>query len=166
MIPRQATPPQRIHSMTLIPQEKVLFQTHSKTLTLTSHRVFYHTEAGGRTHTTSIMLEDLCSCSAGRTDAWMLVVVAGILAVFAIILAIIAQEPQVAAGGLIPGVILVIVYFATRRATLALASAGAEIRISIIGMKVPEVAQFITRLTEAKDARFRLHDRTSRPPVA
>jgi hypothetical protein len=151
-------------ALTLIPQEQVIFQTRSKTLTLTSHRVFYHVEARGQTHTISIMLEDVSSCSAGRTNPWVLLVVAGILAVLAVISAMTYTEPAVAVGGIIPCIILVFVYFATRRATLVLASAGAEIRVSIIGMKAPEVAEFITRVTQAKDVRFQLR-RFIKPPT-
>ena len=149
----------------LIPDEHVIFERRREGLTLTSHRVLYQTQVGGQTHTVSIMLEDLCSCSASRTDFWALLIVGAVFAVLGIIIAFVATQAGFAVGGIVLGVVFLLIYFGSRRTTLALASAAAVIRVSTSGMKPAEIAELVRQVAQAKDARFQLHRFTYPQPV-
>ena len=147
-------------AFTLIQQEQIIYQTPKKTenLTLTSHRVCYHSEISGQTRTVSIMLEDVCSCSAGLSNPWILL----LLGIVVIVLGLLILVKGSDAGGVAVlfvgfGIALMIAYFFLRHVQIVVASAGATIRVNAFGMKAPEMAAFVAKVAQAKDDRFQLH---------
>jgi hypothetical protein len=62
--------------MDLMPGEKILIGSDATSLVLTTHRVRYHTKSWSDTRLTSIMLEELCSCTMANTSKPLFLVLA------------------------------------------------------------------------------------------
>jgi hypothetical protein len=136
-------------------EERVLFESDSKKLVLTTHRVRYQTEALGRREVRSIMLEELASCAMASSNNPILLILAGISLLFGFVIAA-NREPAGLFGGLVIAGVFVAIWAATRQQVLALASAGTTIRVNTMGMKAKLTEQFIDQTEAAKNARYLL----------
>lgn len=137
--------------MNLMPGEKVLLESDGKTLVLTTHRVRYEIDALGSGEIKSILLEELASCAMTRTSNPILLVVAAICFLVGLV-----TGRGAIAGGFILALILLIIYFVTRKQSLLLASAGATITFDTRGMSPEDVKKFIDRTEAAKNDRYLL----------
>ena len=135
--------------------EAVLLQAAGNRLILSTHRIRYETEAMGSAEIKSIMLEELASVAMVRSSNVILLILAAISLIGGVLVAASGRSNE---GALIIGVIVAIVlavlYFASRRQVLSLASAGATITVNTQGMKLDVVKEFIERTEAAKNERF------------
>lgn len=139
----------------LPPNEQVLFESPGGGLVLTTHRVRHEVQGGGSGTLTSIMLEEVASCSTARVQHAVLLVIAAI----SLILGGTISSTSGGSGdafelGFIIALVLVGLYFASRQHILSLASAGATIRVNVVSMKAEQVTDFINQLEFAKNARY------------
>lgn len=137
---------------TLLPNERTL-ATFGGAITVTTYRVRYEYETFGQSVFKSIMLEEVSSCALARMSyPWLLVVAA---------LCLVGSFAFGGDGGgaWITGVLFaavcVAVFFFVRREVLAIASAGTEIRLELIGHSQGEARALIDTLERAKDERHR-----------
>jgi len=142
--------------MELLPQEKLLLESNNKTLKLTTHRVRQETRASGRAQIKSIMLEELASCAVTRSSNPLLIVLAIVLLIAGGLVSLNINEPHGVIGGIVLGLLLLLLYFATREQYLSLASAGATIRVNTRGMKLEAVSDFVDAIEQAKNERHLL----------
>ena len=146
--------------MNLLPSEAVLKQTARNTLTLSTHRVRYETQAMGIAEIKSIMLEELASIVMVSSSNVIFIVFAVVALVLGVLVAANGRRME---GALVLGVfvalVFVILFFATRRQVLSLASAGATITVNTQGMKIEAIKEFIERTEAAKNERFLLAKR-------
>lgn len=159
--------PQGDITMTTIPDEKVLLQSGG--LTLTTHRVRSEAERGGKMQITSIMLEELCSCEIRFTSNSLLLKLGGLLAALGIVIGIMSSDAfqhifdlyddayvSWSQAILLLGVILVAIYFATRKEVISLASAAARINLQRRQSGQQEAKQLIDQIEAAKNQRYLL----------
>lgn len=141
--------------MNKLPGERVLFESESKTLVLTTHRVRFETQSMGFASIKSIMLEEVASCVMTRTSQPILLVFAALFGLIGIIGPFIARGINAALpAGVAVALIFVALYFASRRQFLSVASAGTTIRVSTKRMNVQAVSQLIDALEWAKNERY------------
>jgi hypothetical protein len=133
----------------MLPGERVLLESNTKTLTLTSHRVRYRVTRWGSTKVISIMLDQVASCGLVRASHPTLLIVAAICGV-----ALFLADTETRGGFLLIGILLVFAYFITRRTVLAIASSGHTILAPTAGMSVDAIEEFIDQTESAKDARY------------
>ena len=141
--------------MQFLPGETLVMESDPKGLTLTTHRVRSHQEGGGQGDVVSIMLEEIASCAVTRRSIPIFLIVAGIVAIGTLFLASDAWNPGgilLVGGGLT--LVFVFLYFVTRRQTIEIASAGATIRQSVVGMKMEQVLEFVNCIEESKNRRY------------
>lgn len=159
--------PKRDSNMTMMPDEKVLLQSGG--LTLTTHRVRSEAERGGKMQITSIMLEELCSCEIRFTSNSLLLKLGGLLAALGIVIGIMSSDAfqhifdlyddayvSWSQAILLLGVILVAIYFATRKEVISLASAAARINLQRRQSGQQEAKQLIDQIEATKNQRYLL----------
>lgn len=144
-----------VSSASLLPSEQILLESGGKTLTLTTHRVRYDSQRMGGGEIISIMLDELSSCAMIRRSKPILLILAG---AFLLISLYLYNQYQQSLGtfGFLVVVVLVIMYFVTRRQVIELASAGASIRVNTSGMSILAVRGFIDTAEAAKNSRYLL----------
>jgi hypothetical protein len=152
--------------MYLMSGESILHESQFEagSLILTTHRVRYQTESFGYSQIQSIMLEELSYCALISTSSPGLLVLAvictlvGFLAGFAAIVN--TNEPAHLvlgiAGGIMFGGLFALLYFASRRRILYLASAGGRIDVPTKSIKAENLRGFIDAAEAAKNARYLL----------
>ena len=138
----------------LPPNEQVLLGSPGGGLILTTHRVRYEEQGGGGGTFISIMLDEIASCTVIRVQHPILLVIAAISVLLGVAIWIVDSRPDGAVVGIIIGLVLIGIYFATRQQVLALASAGATIRVNTIGMKADVVTDFVDQVEFAKNSRY------------
>lgn len=107
----------------LLPGERVVSSTDL--VTLTNYRVFRDTGSSGQSRYISITLDAVSSCGLVTTSQPILIIL-GIIAMASA--AAVPADAQI--GAVIAGAILIIMYFATLSAVLAVCSTGGE-RITV-----------------------------------
>ena len=134
--------------------ETVLLKVAGNRLILSTHRVRYETEDMAHTTLKSIMLEELASVAMVRTNNVVLLILAAISLTLGVAISAgnRAEEPFII--GALGAAILVVLFFASRKQVLSLASAGTTITVSMQGMKLDAVKEFIERTEAAKNARY------------
>lgn len=136
--------------MTMMPDENMLAQSGG--LVLTTHRIRVETQ----TQITSIMLEELCSCETRFASHSFLLTLAGLFAVFGLIITNLTGDESDFLWGVIFSVIFVAIYFATRKAVITLASAGARINLERKKTSLQEAKQLIDQIEAAKNQPYLL----------
>jgi hypothetical protein len=136
--------------MDLLPAEKELMRSPGGKLVLTTHRVRYERQVIGAGVFTSIMLDELASCAVVRASYPLLL----LLSLLAVVGGYYLGGGGSLMSGLVVGVLLVILYFYSRRQELALASAGATIRVRLVNMDMAAVKNMVEQIEAAKNARY------------
>jgi hypothetical protein len=143
--------------MNSMPNEIVLFESESKRLILTTHRVRYQFESLGNAEIRSIMLEELASCTLLRSNNIIFLVLAGVCFILGGLVAAVGRDTEVALIiGILLSIVFVVIYFATRQQILALASSGTTIKVNTESMKLETAKQFIEQAEAAKNVRYLL----------
>jgi hypothetical protein len=135
--------------------EAVLLQVAGNRLTLSTHRVRYESDSLGSAEIKSIMLEEIASIAMVRSSNVAFLILAAICLLVGFVVA--ANDPRMEGAliiGVIAGIVLAVLFFASRRQVLSLASAGVTITVNTQGMKVADVKEFIDRTEAAKNDRF------------
>lgn len=134
--------------MTLFPDEIILVTTPNDVVSLTSHRICYNKNDGGIINTTSIMLEQISSCSSEITKPlWMY---------YLAILLVAVGFLTLAKGGVILiflGIIMVIIYRISKKCKIIIGSSSGKIELNITGMENDLVKSFINKIEHAKHER-------------
>lgn len=138
--------------MDLMPDEKILVESDTKELVLTTHRVRYETKQWGKAKIIGIMLEELCSCEIAHTSHPGLFISAAL----AVIGGIASQQYYGVLIGLAVALIFVLAYLLTRKAVISLASANAVIKLPTIGMSLDSIIRFMGEIETAKNQRYML----------
>jgi hypothetical protein len=134
--------------------ESVVLESQGKSLILTTHRIRYQSEALGNAEIRSIMLEELASCAIVHSSNVILLILAGICFLGGFLFSASARAEGPLIVGVLLAVILVVVYFASRRQVLALGSAGTTISVNTQGIKLDWLKEFIDQAEAAKNARY------------
>ncbi len=136
----------------LLPGEKVLMTSDKKILTLTNYRVRFDQAATGASNYISICLDCVASCGLVTRSRPLLLVIAAIVG----IVGIAQNSNDLKAWSIIAAMILVGVYFITRKAVIAISSNGGEqIMAPVKGMSRDAIIEFLEALD---DARLKLTD--------
>lgn len=137
----------------LLPNERILMQSGSNELTLTTHRLRYERRRLAEGEMKSIMLEELCSCGYVKTGHLWLVVLGAVMCVLGY--ATRSEGLTQSSGSLIMlvGAVCILVFFLSRRHVLSFASAGHRIEVMTQGMSTEQVAEFLDATEAAKNDR-------------
>ena len=134
--------------MKMVTGERVLMESDSKELVLTTHRLRIHAQKWGAARVTSIMLEELCSCELSYKSF--------------VILLLLAALGLVGLGGTVSPIAGTVValgcvaaYYLTRRQALVFASPTARIVVVTQGMSIERALEFVDAVEGAKVARRR-----------
>lgn len=151
--------------MYLLPDETILDGSPEAGFVITSHRVRMDTQGRGHAQVTSMMLEELCSTELKYSSQPLLFALAALALVLGAtgayfaarqagsgILSLLWVVPL--CGSLLFAAGMVFIYFATRRMTLVLASAGNAIVLDALGLGVQRSKELIDTIEAAKDYRF------------
>ncbi len=141
--------------MDLISGERILLESNTNTLILTTHRVRYKASGAGRADFVSIMLEEVASCTAARRSSPWLLVAAGITFLGGVFL---QQQSRQNGSALLVGtaaaVVFVIVYLLTRRQVLTINAAQGALHARMSGGNLKQAEDFVDTLESAKNERF------------
>jgi hypothetical protein len=122
-------------------------------LILTTHRVRQETQDWGEANIRSILLEDVAFCAGGYLSYPVLLVVAGLAALISLILAA-RVGPAVIGAGAFAALLLVILYFLTRRQFIRVSSAGGAIEIGFRNVPFQKVKAMLDDIEAAKNNRY------------
>jgi hypothetical protein len=136
--------------LVLLPGEHLVTQSHDRLVTVTSHRVLYHTGFSSNSRYTSITLDAVSSCGLTTTSQPLLFVL-GILAIIGGLAMI--NEKGVGPVGLVVGLFLIVLYFVTHSAALLICSNGGErITLPAPGSQRAALLALLSAVDEAKIA--------------
>jgi hypothetical protein len=139
--------------MKLLPGERILYEkTFDGTLKITTHRVRYKRQGGGRETIKSIMLEEVASCAMTRRSQPLLLLYAA-LCILGGVIGII-QVGWVFVLVLLFGLVMVIAYFLSRKQLVAIASAGTTIFWNTKGRAVANFHELFDNVESAKNGRY------------
>lgn len=140
--------------MVSIPDEKILFESKSEALILTTHRVRFEARGFGASDFTSLMLEEIVSCEFVYRSHPALIILGLVAAVSGFVLRGYLEFAWMI--GLILMAIFLLAYLLTIERVLLLASCNAVIGVPIRELGMQNVRSFIDTLEAAKNARFLL----------
>jgi len=151
--------------MLLLPEETIIYGSPEAGFVVTSHRIRVDTESRGQAQVTSMMLEELCSAELKYTSHPLLFVLAFLVIILGGIGTLLAYTQQASGimlilryvplcGSILFALGLIFIYFATRRMTLVLATAGNPIVLDAMRLGVQTTKALIDTIESAKDYRF------------
>jgi len=143
--------------MKLMADEKILLSSNDGELVLTNCRVRLESQSFGHAQIVSIMLEELASCAITRISHPVFLAMAVVCFLGGgLITANGHGNDSALLAGIVLAVVFVLIYLLNRQQVLALASAGATIKVNTQGMKLDGVKAFIDRTEVSKNARYLL----------
>jgi hypothetical protein len=129
--------------------ERVLRQTESGRLSLTTHRVRFDNPALGSTQLVSLTLDAVASCGLiTKSHPWLMAV--AIAFGFLGLLGIATNSAAVATPMIVAGIVCAIAYALTRSAVLAIGSASESIVVAADASNRDDAIAFIDAVEEAK----------------
>ncbi len=135
--------------MNLLEGEKILMESESKDLILTTCRIRQRSTSGY----TSIFLEHICSIQVEREERVWLVII-GCIVGLGSVAALAEGEPAAGVLGLTVGTALAIGYFLSRSDVVWFRSPRASIRWPVKGSHTEYVTAFVDAVEAAKNARY------------
>ncbi|ODS40896.1 hypothetical protein BEH94_02375 [Candidatus Altiarchaeales archaeon WOR_SM1_SCG] len=139
--------------MELMDNEKIL-STYTKNLTLTTHRIRYEVNRGGKRTILGFMLEELDSCGIRYSNNPFLLLLAGISFLIGFFISILTNSLGVIAITLIIVGVFVIGYFLSRHVDLMLESGRSTIKVSLEGDSIGSALKFVHLMETAKNDRY------------
>ena len=131
----------------LLPGEKVLMSSDRNILTLTNYRVRLNQAARRASNYISIALDCVASCGLVTRAKPLLLVIAAICGAIGIT----QNKDEIRYSLFLGAVILVVLYFVTRSAVIAISSNGGEkITSSVKGMSRESILEFLEAVEEAR----------------
>lgn len=140
--------------MKLLTDEKLLFESDSGGVSLSTHRVRYESKRPGEASFKSIMLDQVSSCSINYTSYPILLILAILFVLGGAILYSLMHKPNGLAIGIVIAVIFIIAYFMTRKQVISIASPGDTIKYQMSKLSLEKGKEFIDELEKAKDQRY------------
>gem|GEM_PF-802855 len=134
--------------------EKTILTADTGEFTLTSHKVRFRAERGGRAQVTSIMLEHVTSCDVHRSSNPVFLAIASLVFVFGLWASGQSSEPHGFFICLAIGLVFVAIYFLTRRQYLVIASPSSKIYVRAHTMPLSKLIDAIDDIEAAKNARY------------
>jgi|APTNR8051073442_1049403.scaffolds.fasta_scaffold02011_13 hypothetical protein len=132
--------------VTLLPGEQVVMSSEKNILMLTTKRVRFDSEQVGSSSFVSITLDSVASCGVVTRSYPILLVLAALAFIGGLTRA--SDSPMALIGA---AAILVIIYFATRRAIISIASNGGDaIQAPANGMKRSSLIEFLDAVESEK----------------
>jgi hypothetical protein len=144
--------------------ERTLASFGKGAITLTTHRVRLEHESFGRSVLNSMMLDQVSACAVAEISYPLLLVVAALLLVGSIAMS--NGENNGWMVGLLGAVGFGVAYLLSRREVIVIGSPSAEIRLDMVGNSQGAAREFIEKLENAKDARYRMSARGGRSGAA
>ncbi len=135
----------------LFPNEEILVESNNKSIILTNRRMIQNQSNNGYTIYKNIMLEHIKSCVNSTSHNIMYLILAGITL---LISGYVYTQVSIQAAfvALIAVVVLVILYFTTRKNVLAIASPSCKIIFEVNNMKREKTIEFIYKIGLAIDS--------------
>lgn len=152
--------------MNLMQGERVLMQSASENLILTTHRIRHESESFGQSQIISILLEELASSAMERTSVLLFLVLAALCLGVGLVATAIVAITTSSLGFSIVGLglsvasagVFALVYLFTQEQVLTFASAGAMIKISVNEMTAEGARDFLEMTEVAKNTRYLSRD--------
>ena len=141
--------------MNLMPGEKILLESDTKELVLTTHRIRFETKKPGRAYLASIMLEELRSCEIRYASNPSLIILA-VIFIIVWVASLISKYSTGVTIGFIGCLVFTIAYLWTRRQVISLSSSTATINLRISGMSFDKAKELIDNIEIAKNQRHLL----------
>ena len=143
--------------MKLLPGERLLRESQPPVrLALTTHRVRLESQAFGSARITSIMLDQVASCSLSRTSQPIFLVIAALSVFVGLGSTAANSDSNLLPVGVVAGLVFGLIYLAGRKQAIAIASSGETFTARTKGMSVEAVREMIDAVEAAKDARSML----------
>jgi len=136
----------------LFPDEKIIINSDSDKVILTTHRICYEYKEWGRSYNQSIMLEHITSCENHNIKRNWLLIIAGLLLIFGLFG---ASQGSIQVLGLF-GLIAIGVfglYWITRQNSIIIGSPSTKMLINVTRMRRESVLSFINDIEQAKHKR-------------
>lgn len=147
--------------------EQKLFESDTRELVLTSHRLRFTSGPASRREVVSLPLEHVTSCRLVDSSRPGFLFLAALSALVGIIVTSSGGHPYSIFYGLVATTVLVVLYEATRTRGAIIASPSAEIRLNVRSMKVEAVLSLIDKVevaaTEARALRLSPAPRVTAP---
>jgi hypothetical protein len=138
--------------MKYMPNEKVLFESDSKKLVLTTHRVRFESKTLGKKHLTSFMLEEVVSCKLIYHSHPSFIGVGTVFGIAGFYLVNYVDFSWVI--GLTLMALSLLAYLATIERAVLLSSGGAIIYVPLRVLDKQDPIMFIDEVETAKNARY------------
>ncbi len=131
----------------LLPGEKVLMSSDKDILILTNYRVRLNQAATGASNYISIALDCVASCGLVTKSKPLLLAIAAICGAIGIT----QNKDDFRYGLLVIAAVLVVIYFVTRSAVIAISSNGGDkITSPVKGMSRENILEFLEAVEEAR----------------
>ena len=138
--------------LSLFPGEAVVTYSDGGIVTLTTHRICKQEKEWGRSYNQDIMLEHITSCEDRTSSSVALLMIA----ILAFGLAVLAGVNRSRDFGIyfIAGIVLLLVYFLTRKKQITIASPSTKMHINVSGMSTENIAAFVDKVQQTKNTRI------------
>ncbi|MBT2558251.1 hypothetical protein J7E24_10680 [Hymenobacter sp. ISL-91] len=136
----------------LLDGEALITQSPNKVVMLTTHRIRYNAASSSQAYLVSVLLEKVSSCEVRYQSNPVLLVIGIIAAVLGAMWSTgFNGDRELGFLGFIVGLMLVLVYFSTRRHIVSVASdGGVRLGFQTKGMKREAVVAFVNAIEKAK----------------
>ena len=133
--------------MELFPDERVLLESDTKELVLTTHRVRLQARQFGRARLTSILLSELQGCEISYTSSPSLLIIGGLTLLFGFLIG----DTLAVIIGTTLGLLIIGAYLYSRRQVMQLSAGFVAIKVRVEGMGMQNATRFIDALEAAKN---------------
>ena len=131
----------------LLPGEKKILSSDEDTLVLTNKRIRYDSIETGQSNLVSMTLDSVASCGLITKSNPIILIAAAVIFLFGMM----DGDDEIITVSAIVGLVLVIIFFNTKKAVLSIASnGGSEIVVSVKDMPREEVIKFINSIEREK----------------
>lgn len=140
--------------MTLMDDEKILFESDNKQFVLTTNRIRNKTKSWGKAYLTSIMLEEICSCSI-KYKSLPILLILGILVCGILIVTGGAENNS---GAIVTGVVVLLIflllYAFSKKQMLSISSGRDSIYLVLSSNNLDDLIKLVDAIESAKNNRY------------
>jgi len=134
----------------LFENEKMITQSDNDLVTLTTHRIEYHSTSLGKEIITSIMLDKISSIEVNFSQAFWALIVGALSVLIGLYYGTINQG-NIMISGLVIGIVFLLIFLFTRQHVIIISSdGGAKIKFEIKEMNDSTVLEFVNKIEKAK----------------
>ena len=139
--------------MSLISQEKILYESKQGLLKLTSQKVRFNSVRSGSGNIVSIMLEHVTSCQIKKHSNYILLFFASLFFLAGGIMSTQINSSGPVTFGIIVAIVFVLIYFISRSQVLIVSSPSSQIILNMRNTSLEKVLDIIDMIEETKDHR-------------